>query len=57
MMVGMSILMKISYGICAVLMVAGLICVITVALFPPREYRGDGKTPRDEDWDESIEDV
>ena len=57
MMVGMSILMKTLYGICAVLMVAGSICAITAALFPPREYRGDGKMPRAEDWDESIEDV
>ena len=53
----MSIFMKILFGVCAVLMVAGSICVIIAALFQPREYKGDGKSPKGDTWDESIEDV
>lgn len=53
----MSIFVKILFGVCAALMVAGSICVIIAALFQPREYKGDGKSPKGDTWDESIEDV
>lgn len=53
----MSILMKILYGVCAVLMVAGSFCVIIAALFQPKEYKGDGNVPKEDTWNESIEDA
>ena len=40
----MSILMKIGIGIGAVLLIIASICVTIAALFPPKEYKGDGKT-------------
>ena len=53
----MSILIKIVVGIGIVLMVIGSICVTIAAIFPPKEYKGEGKTDKPSDWDESIEDV
>lgn len=53
----MSIFVKILFGVCAALMVAGSICVMIAALFQPREYKVDGEEPMDDAWDESIEDV
>ena len=40
----MSVLVKIVLGIGAVLLVVGSTCVTIAALFPPKEYKGDGKT-------------
>ena len=40
----MSILMKIGIGIGAVVLIIASICVIIAAIFPPKEYKGDGKT-------------
>ena len=40
----MSILVKIGLGIDAVLLIIASICVIIAALFPPKEYKGDGET-------------
>jgi len=40
----MSILVKIGLGIGAVLLIVASICVIIAALFPPKEYKGDGET-------------
>ena len=53
----MSLLTKIVLSIGAVLLVIGSTCVIIVALFPPKEYKGDGKADGSDTWDESIEDV
>ena len=53
----MSILIKIVVGIGIVFMVISSICVTIAAIFPPKEYKGDGKTDKPRDWDESIEDV
>ena len=38
-------------------MAIGSICVTIAAIFSPKEYKGDGKTDKPRDWDESIEDV
>lgn len=35
-----SFLIKITVGIFAVLLILGTVCVIIVALFPPKEYMG-----------------
>ena len=40
----MSILVKIGLGIGAVLLIVASICVTIAALFPPKEYKGDGET-------------
>ena len=53
----MSILTKIAVGIFAVLLILGSVCVTIAALFPSKEYKGDGKTDKQCAWDESIEDV
>ena len=39
----MSILVKIGLGIGAVLLIIVSICVTIAALFPPKEYKGDGE--------------
>lgn len=32
--------------------------LVAIATLPtPKEYRGDGKVPKDDTWDESIEDI
>ena len=53
----MSLLTKIALSICAVILVVGSTLVTIAALFPPKEYKGDGKTDKHSTWDESIEDV
>ena len=53
----MSLLIKIALGIGAVIMVIGSTLVTIAALFPPKEYKGDGKTDKSDNWDEIIEDV
>ena len=53
----MSLLTKITLGIGAVILVIGSTRVTIAALFPPKEYKGDGKTDKQAAWDESIEDV
>lgn len=40
----MSIIIKVVVGIFAALMILGSVCVTIVALYPPKEYNGDGKT-------------
>ena len=47
----------IARGIGAVVLIIGSTLVTIAALFPPKEYKGDGKVPKDDTWDESIEDV
>ena len=51
----MSLLTKITLGIGAVILVIGSTRVTIAALFPPKEYKGDGRVPKDSTWDESIE--
>ena len=41
----MSLLLKIALGIGAVILVVGSMLVTIAALFPPKEYKGDGKMP------------
>ena len=53
----MSILIKIVVGIGIVLMAIGSIFVTIAAIYPPKDYKGDGKTDKPSDLDESIEDV
>ena len=54
----MSILVKIGVSVGAVMLIAASICVTIAALFPPKEYKGDGRADaEDSKWDESIEDV
>ena len=53
----MSFIMKIILGIGAVMLVLGSICVTIAALFPPKEYKGDGRKSASDQWDESIEDI
>ena len=53
----MSLLTKIALSIGAVLLVTGSTLVTIAALFPPKEYRGGGKTGKSDVWDESIEEV
>lgn len=54
----MSILIKIGLCIGAVILLVGSALVTIAALFPPKEYKGDGNTGAGGDkWDESIEDV
>ena len=53
----MSILMKVVAWVGGVVLILGSICVTIAALFPPKEYKGDGKTGKSSVWDESIEDV
>ena len=33
------------------------IAVVLAVMHPPKEYKGDGKVPKPDVWDESIEDV
>ena len=53
----MSILTEIVFGIGAVVLIVGSTLVTIAALFQSKEYKGDGKVPKDDTWDESIEDV
>ncbi len=53
----MSLLTKIALSIGAVILIVGSTLVTLAALFPPKEYKGDGKTDKQCAWDESIEDV
>ena len=53
----MSLLTKIALSIGAVILIIGSTLVTIAALFPPKEYKGDGKLHKDSAWDESIEDV
>ena len=39
------------------ILVTGALAVTIAALFPPKEYKGDGKIDKQNIWDESIEDV
>jgi len=50
----MSIMLKIVLGIGVILLGLGSTCVTIAALFQPMEYKGDGKVPKDDAWDESI---
>ena len=52
----MSILVKISISVGAAMLIVVSVCVTIAALFPPKEYKGDGRVDCDK-WDESIEDV
>lgn len=49
--------MKLFLIILLSILVTGALAVTIAALFPPKEYKGDGKLPKDATWDESIEDV
>lgn len=53
----MSILMNLGVGNGAMILIIGSFCVIVAAIFPPKEYKGEGKSSKSSDWDESIEDV
>jgi hypothetical protein len=53
----MSLLTQIALSIGAVILVIGSTLVTIAAVFPPKEYKGDGKIPKSGVWDESIEDV
>ena len=53
----MTILIKIAAWFGAVLLVVASASVIIAALYPPKEYKGDGKASNSNCWDESIEDV
>ena len=53
----MSLIIKIALGLGATLLIIGVTLVTIAALFPPKEYKGDGKTDNPSTWDESIEDV
>ena len=53
----MSIIAKVAAGIFAVLMILGSACVTIAAIFPPKEYKGDGKTDKQDACDDSIEDA
>ena len=49
----MSLLTKIALGVGAVILVIGSTLVTIAALFPPKEYKGDGKVPNAKIKDES----
>ena len=49
--------MKIAAGIGATFLILCSICVAIAALFPPKEFNGDGNEPKSDTWDESIEDI
>ena len=53
----MSLLTKIALSIGAIILIIGSTLVTIAALFPPREYKGDGKVGDKDAWDEAIEDV
>lgn len=53
----MSLLIKIALSIGAVILIIGSTLVTIAALFPPKEYKDDGKIDKQNIWDESIEDV
>ena len=54
----MSIIIQIASGIGMGFLILCSVFVIIAALFPPKEYRGDGRVDARRDmWDESIEDV
>ena len=40
----MSILIKIAAGIVVVFLILCSVCVTIAELFPPKEYKGDGRT-------------
>ena len=52
----MPILMKIVLGIGAVVLIIGSTLVTIAALFPPQEYKGEGKAGENI-WDELIWEV
>ena len=52
----MSIIVKVAVGIFAVLMILGSACVTIAAIFPPKEYKGDGNLPKPDDRGEPIDD-
>ncbi len=56
-MVCATFVMKIALCVGGVLLVVGSTLVTIAALFPPKDYKGDGKTDKSDVWDESIEDV
>ena len=49
----MSLLTKIALGVGAVILVIGSALVTIAALFPPKEYKGDGTVPNAKNKDES----
>ena len=51
----MSTKLKIALGIGVVLLGFGSICVTIAALFPPEEYKGDGKKAASDGRGKSIE--
>lgn len=54
----MHVICKICYTLAAIIICVGAVLVTIVALFAPKEYKGDGKLRSDGDkLDESIEDV
>lgn len=52
-----SILTKIAVGTGLLFLIPCTVCVTIAALFPPKEYKGDGKTDKLSERDVSIEDV
>ena len=53
----MSLLTKIVMSIGAVILILGSTLVTIAALFPPREYKGDGKVPETKAKDKSMEEA
>lgn len=54
----MQIILKTCYTIGAIIICGGAILVTVAALFPPKDYKGDGRVCADGDKrEESIEDV
>ena len=53
----MSLLTKIALSIGAIILILGSTLVTIASLFPPKEYKGDGKVPKSDSPDESVEDV
>ena len=52
-----SILTQIAVGTGLLFLILCTVCVIIAALFPPKEYNGDGKTDKLSERDISTEDV
>ena len=50
-------MMKIVLVLGGVLLIIGSSLLTLAALFPPKEYKGDGRKSASGGWDESIEDV
>ena len=53
----MSLIIKIVAILAGVLLILGSICVTIAAIFPPKEFKGDGNERKSDTWDESIEDI